>query len=57
MTEHELRDLRRFLQSAEGKLELIRFTVDGERVFGHAVEVAREVGSQVRVALGTVGPT
>jgi hypothetical protein len=29
-TEYELLDLRRFLQSAEGKLELIRFTVESE---------------------------
>lgn len=52
VTEHALRDLRRFLRSAEGKLELIRFTVDGEHVFGQAVKVAQEVGSQVRTALG-----
>lgn len=56
VTEYERRDLRRFLQSAEGKLELIRFTADSEHVFDQALKVAQEVGAQVRAILGPRGP-
>jgi hypothetical protein len=52
VTEHELRDLRKYLQSAEGKLELIRFTVDSNHVVAEALKVAQDVGSRVRGTFG-----
>ncbi len=52
VSEYELRDLRNVLQSAEGKLELIRFTVDADRIFAEALKVAQDVGSRVRSTLG-----
>lgn len=48
VTEHELRDLRRFLKTCEGKLELLRFTVDGAHLFAEALKVVEDVRSQFR---------
>jgi hypothetical protein len=47
VTEHDLRDLRNFLRSAEGKLDMIRFTVERDRVFEEALKVAKDIGVRV----------
>jgi len=52
VTEYELRDLRSVLQAAEGKLDMIRFTVDSEYVFAEALKVAKDLGARVRTAFG-----
>lgn len=52
VTEFELRGLRRYLQGAEGRLELLRFTAEGDHLFREAVKVADEAAGQVRHALG-----
>ena len=52
VTEFELRALRRHLHGAEGRLELLRFTAEGDHLFREAVSVADEVAFRVRQALG-----
>lgn len=39
----EEKELRRFLQNAEGKIDLLRFTVDQEALFDRALEVVGEI--------------
>lgn len=55
VTEYEMRKLRRFLQSADGNLEFIQFTVESEDVFAEALKVARDVDSEVRRVFGLPG--
>ena len=43
LTAHEDRLLREKLQDAEGKLELIRFTIDSENVYNEALKALGEV--------------
>ena len=43
----EEKELRRSLQNAESKLELLRFTVDSEQVYEQSLMVIAEVEKQV----------
>lgn len=43
----EEKDLREYLQHAEGQLELLRFTVDGDRVYDSALPLVSEIEKRV----------
>lgn len=52
VTEHELRDLRRFLHSAEGQLEMARFALGIEKQHAEALRIARAVRDRIADVFG-----
>ena len=52
VTEYELLGLRRLLQAAEGKLELIRFTLENDYAVAEALKVAHAVRDRIRDEFG-----
>jgi hypothetical protein len=44
----EEKELRRFLQNAEGRLDLLRFTVDQSSLFDRTLELVSEIENYVR---------
>jgi hypothetical protein len=45
----EEKELRKFLEAAEGELELIRFTVDREKVFERSLEVVSRIEQRLKI--------
>lgn len=43
----EEKEFRSFLQNAEGKLELIRFTIDTDKIFNETLKVVQEVEARL----------
>ena len=51
VTSYEDRELRKFLQSAEGKLDMIQFTTDTENIFPASLEIVDAIEERIRTEL------
>jgi hypothetical protein len=51
ISSYEERDLRKFLQWAEGQLDMVQFTRDADNVFSASLDIVRVIEDRVRDAL------